>query len=94
MIADNQSEEKYACPECPAGVASLQKVTYFTWLHGELITVPDFPAWVCDCCGRREYDARAVSWLNTLLSPGTGRSPRLPGRRHTPPQPPIQPNSR
>jgi YgiT-type zinc finger domain-containing protein len=48
-------------------------ITYFTWLGEELITVPNFPAWVCDVCGRREYDERAISWLAMLLSPNAGR---------------------
>jgi YgiT-type zinc finger domain-containing protein len=61
-------------------------ITYFTWLTEELITVPNFPAWVCDVCGRREYDERAISWLTLLLSPNTGRPapklhPKLPSRR-------------
>ncbi len=67
------------CPECHAGVLRLQYLTYFTWLNQELITVPNFPSWVCDVCGRREYDPRAISWLNTLLNPGAGR--RSPVRR-------------
>jgi YgiT-type zinc finger domain-containing protein len=61
------------CPECHSGVLHLKYITYFTWLSEELITVPNFPSWVCDMCGRREYDPRAVSWLNTLLNPATGR---------------------
>jgi len=61
----------------------LRYMTYFTWLHDELITVPNFPAWVCDLCGRREYDARAVSWLNTLLSPSTGKRPSARRRQST-----------
>ena len=61
------------CAECHAGVLRLQYLTYFTWLNQELITVPNFPSWVCDVCGRREYDPRAISWLNTLLHPGAGR---------------------
>ena len=48
-------------------------VTYFTWLGDELITVPDFPAWVCDVCGRREYDPYALSQLNMLLNPSAGK---------------------
>lgn len=52
----------------------LEFITYFTWLGDELITVPNFPAWICDVCGRREYDERARSWLSTLLSPDNGRS--------------------
>ena len=86
---DQEPEEKPAnsspvdgtslCSECHAGVLRLQYLTYFTWLNQELITVPNFPSWVCDVCGRRDYDPRAISWLNTLLNPGAGR--RVPARR-------------
>jgi YgiT-type zinc finger domain-containing protein len=44
-------------------------VTYFTWMGEELISVPDFPAWICDICGRREYDTQALNQLSLLLSP-------------------------
>jgi YgiT-type zinc finger domain-containing protein len=75
------------CPECQTGVLRLQYLTYFTWLNEELVTVPNFPAWVCDVCGRREYDTRAITWLNTLLSPETGHrrpaSRRRPGQSRT-----------
>lgn len=60
------------CSECQAGMLHLEHITYFTWLDQELVTVPNFPAWVCDVCGRREYDPRAINWLNTLLHPDTG----------------------
>ena len=63
------------CMECQAGIMRLRYLTYFTWLNDELISVPSFPSWVCDVCGRREYDQRAVSWLNTLLNPDAGRKP-------------------
>lgn len=69
----NEPEVSLVCPECKAGVMRLRYMTYFTWLEDELITVPNFPAWVCDMCGRREYDARAITWLNTMLNPATGR---------------------
>ena len=72
------------CPECMAGVLRLKHITYFTWLNDELITVPNFPALVCDVCGRREYDQRAIKWLNALLTPQTGRrTPRKNIRPHT-----------
>jgi len=61
------------CLECQTGILRLQHLTYFTWLNEELITVPNFPAWVCDVCGRREYDGRAITWLNTLLNPDAKR---------------------
>jgi YgiT-type zinc finger domain-containing protein len=64
----------FACNECQAGMMRLQFITYFTWLDEELVTVPNFPAWVCDVCGKREYDERAVNWLTTLLSPNAGQT--------------------
>jgi YgiT-type zinc finger domain-containing protein len=78
------------CPECQTGVLRLRYLTYFTWLNVELVTVPNFPAWVCDVCGRREYDPRAVKWLNTLLNPEAGRRsnrPRSFPSRLQPPRP-------
>jgi YgiT-type zinc finger domain-containing protein len=63
----------FPCAECAAGVMHLRHITYFTWLGEELITVPNFPAWVCDMCGRREYDGRAISWLAMLLDPNAGK---------------------
>ena len=59
-----------------AGMRRLQYLTYFTWFRDQLITVPNFPAWVCDICGRREYDLRAISWLNTLLTSHGERAPQ------------------
>ena len=64
---------KAPCRECQAGHLRRKNVTYFTWLMDELITVPDFPAWVCDVCGRRVYDPRAITQLSTLLNPSAGK---------------------
>ncbi len=66
----------------------LRFITYFTWLDDELVTVPQFPAWVCDVCGKREYDDRAVNWLTTLLSPNAGQTtiPNRPPHRIPPTQ--------
>ena len=77
--------ETYPCNECPAGVMHLHHITYFTWLGQELITVPNFPAWVCDMCGKREYDEQAISWLTMLLNPNAGK----PTRRVKPPRRPA-----
>lgn len=83
------------CNECPAGNMHIRHITYFTWLGEELITVPNFPAWVCDMCGKREYDERAISWLSMLLSPDAGRPNRRlkttprPGPRKRPAPPPM-----
>jgi len=69
------------CTECQMGQMRQRFVTYLTWLGEEMITVPDFPAWVCDVCGRRDYDPRAMGRLNLLLNPGAGKSnkKRKPG---------------
>lgn len=61
------------CNECQAGHMHRQYVAYYTWLGDELITVPDFPAWVCDFCGRCEYDENALTRLTLLLSPNAGK---------------------
>ena len=85
--------EPLPCTECQAGVMRLSFITYFTWLGDELITVPNFPAWVCDVCGRREYDEKSISWLTMLLNPNagkpTGRKPAIPRRRPRPPRAPL-----
>jgi len=62
------------CRECQAGHMHRDYIAYFTWLGDELITVPDFPAWVCDICGRCEYDENALTRLTLLLSPNAGRT--------------------
>jgi YgiT-type zinc finger domain-containing protein len=62
-------------------------IAYFTWLGEELITVPDFPAWVCDLCGHREYDQSAIAMLNTLLNPETGKPARRFKRAPQPDRP-------
>ena len=61
------------CSECSAGMMRPRFLTYFTWLGEELITVPHFPAWVCDVCGRRAYDEKAISRLEMLLDPDAGK---------------------
>ena len=78
-------ENPIPCIECHAGVLLPRRVTYLTWLGSELITVPQFPAWVCDVCGRREYDERAVQWLNILLDPNAGKP--TSSKHRTAPQP-------
>jgi YgiT-type zinc finger domain-containing protein len=80
-------QQSYVCPECHAGLMRLEYLTYFTWLNQELITVPNFPSWVCDICGRREYDGRAITWLNTLLQPNAGRRRAMRRRAQLPEQP-------
>lgn len=73
LLSVSHTPASYPCKECSAGVMQLRLITYFTWLSDELITVPNFPAWICDMCGRREYDEHAISWLIMFLDPNAGK---------------------
>jgi len=77
-------QHSYPCTECQAGVMHVRYITYFTWLDEELVSVPNFPAWMCDLCRRREYDQRAIAWLTTILNPETGKPAASPPRLHPP----------
>jgi hypothetical protein len=55
------------CPECLIGTIRSARSFYCQWSNGKFITAPDFPAWVCDVCGWREYEREAVLDLQTLL---------------------------
>ena len=84
-MTDTHLPQPFPCSECQAGMMQLHLITYFTWLGDELITVPNFPAWICDVCGRREYDEWAISWLATLLNPNAGRpTKKIKPRLHPP----------
>jgi len=74
--------EHFPCNECHAGNLQPRRLTYFTWIGSQLISVPHFPAWVCDVCGRREYDMKAVMWLDMILDPNAGKPTKK--RRGTP----------
>jgi YgiT-type zinc finger domain-containing protein len=81
------------CPKCQGGRKQLRTVTFMTWLGNDLITVPNFPAWVCDLCGHRNYDTQALAQLSLLLNPdaGTPIQPRQAdnGSPSTPARPPA-----
>ena len=83
-IEDNFTEY-FTCNECHAGNLQPRRVTYFTWIGSQLISVPHFPAWVCDVCGRREYDMKAVMWLDMILDPNAGKPTK---KRRGAPRPP------
>lgn len=82
---ENIPPSSNSCNECHAGIMQPRSLTYFTWLGDELITVPHFPAWICDVCGKREYDGKAIQWLNMILDPNAGKP--TANRRRTPPPP-------
>ncbi len=98
-MAENPAPEQppgpFPCEECQAGVMRLRFITYFAWLGEELVLVPNFPAWICDVCGRREYDDKSLAWLGTLLNPDAGTSPNsAPPDKRRIHRPPARPSAR
>jgi len=77
--ADSQ-DIVYYCPDCAVGLRRLRYLTYFTWHQHQLITVPNFPAWVCDVCRARTFDFRALTMLKTMLDSSTPRKQPRPSR--------------
>ena len=73
-LGEKDERAQRHCKECQMGKLNRQMVTYLTWLGDEMITVRDFPAWVCDVCGLRIYDSQALNRLSLLLSPNAGKS--------------------
>jgi YgiT-type zinc finger domain-containing protein len=63
------------CSDCSIGQMRQTTVTYFTFLGDRMITVPDFPAWICDMCGKCEYDLEALDNLALLLCPQDAEQP-------------------
>jgi len=84
-MKNNQENIEYhatqPCMYCQGGRKSLQSATLMTWLGDDLITVPNFPAWICDMCGHRTFDSHALAQLSILLNPDAG----------TPVQPSVNP---
>jgi YgiT-type zinc finger domain-containing protein len=62
-------EPTFACPHCHAGDLHPRTVTFAHWYEDQFITIPNFPGWVCDLCGAREYDAAALEQLELILGP-------------------------
>lgn len=89
-----ESSTTQPCLSCQGGRKRLQSATFMTWLGNDLITVPNFPAWICDLCGARTYDTHALAQLSILLNPeaGTPVQPNLQFKKEMPPantQPPA-----
>jgi YgiT-type zinc finger domain-containing protein len=81
-MVDNEDKQSYPCRECQVGALQPRPVSYFTVQDGQLISVPDFPAWVCDVCGTTEYDSSALAELHAMLD--ANRQSLRPRRRIRP----------
>jgi len=65
----NEPLPTYTCPHCQTGSLHPQFVVFAHWFEGQFITIPNFPGWVCDICGAREYDSAALEQLEMILGP-------------------------
>jgi YgiT-type zinc finger domain-containing protein len=55
------------CPYCHTGRLQQRPMTYVQWHGDALLVVNRMPAVVCDMCGERAYDDRAVEQLQRML---------------------------
>ncbi len=69
-------EPFYLCPDCMVGRLQPRTAPFFAEMHGLPVTVPEFPAWICDVCGWTEYDQLALSELEAMLNIGRPRGRR------------------
>lgn len=76
MATESPHIELGPCPECQLGTLRPSRAFYCRQVGGMLISVPDFPAWICDLCGRREYDEASVQELAALLQVERGQRPQ------------------
>jgi len=67
------------CPHCHTGKLEMQKVVFVQQHSPGTIIVDHIPALVCDTCGDKSYDTRALETLQRLLwSPAAARlSPQV-----------------
>jgi len=55
------------CPHCHTGKIELRKVVFVQWQSPQTVVVDHIPAMVCDNCGEKSYDPRALDNLHQLL---------------------------
>ena len=69
------SHPREVCPECQVGTLQSRPVACYATVRGLVVTIPSFPAWVCDVCRYCEYDEVALEELRSILGPAAD----LPG---------------
>lgn len=60
------------CPYCHTGRLERRAMIYVQWHGDQLLVVDRLPAVVCNVCGERAYDERAVEHLQRLLWSSVG----------------------
>ena len=53
----------YACPRCTVGRCAPRKSTFAEVYHGQLLSVPNVTAFVCDVCHFAEFEQDALDAL-------------------------------
>ncbi len=53
----------YACPRCTVGRCTPQKTTFAEVYHGQLLSVPNVNAFVCDVCHFAEFEQDTLDAL-------------------------------
>lgn len=91
MNTEEHASENH-CFECQVGHMVQRQVAHAIWTEDALIMIPDFPAWVCDVCGRLEFDTRAIRRLNLILN--SSFNSEMDYRSHSYPQDPSVKPSR
>jgi hypothetical protein len=55
------------CPRCQIGVLRPELATYAGVYRGLFISAPSVPCYHCDICSHREFDERALAYLDALV---------------------------
>jgi YgiT-type zinc finger domain-containing protein len=97
MDAEPELQPTFVCPHCQTGTLQPKPVIFAHWFEGQFIVIPNFPGWVCDICGEREYDAAAIERLEMSLGPEADfrrELSRRARRSRVTPEAPPRPNGR
>lgn len=57
-----------SCEFCRIGHYEDVVSPYIQWINGQIMVIPNAPAYSCDICGYMEYDFRFMQKLNHLLA--------------------------
>ncbi|MGV8049144.1 MAG: YgiT-type zinc finger protein [Anaerolineaceae bacterium] len=74
-MINNLPANPETCPRCMVGRIKQKEVTLSAIVDGKLLSVPNFPAWVCDVCHAFMYDPAAITELHTFLSSAQSAKP-------------------
>ena len=69
----------YACPRCTVGRCTHRKTTFAEVYHGQLLSIPNINAYVCDVCHFAEFEQETLDALwDELYGEGPGESRQTP----------------